>query len=170
MNDNVKTHRPAEITALVPQAPPPLPVPSPEPVPPPPSIADFTANIRRLHSEFGEAASFMLAKAIEIGERLIAAKDALKHGKFEDYVTLECGIDPSTSQMYRKLAKGKCTINQWLAANPGNSRVLSQAQALKILADANATKRKGKPKTNERKANKTPATLDPPRKGWWPFR
>lgn len=53
MNDNVKTHRPAEITALVPQAPPPLPVPSPEPVPPPPSIADFTANIRRLHSEFG---------------------------------------------------------------------------------------------------------------------
>ncbi len=161
MSDKLKPLRviervPTLSTALVPRTSG-LPVPIPRARP----LADITADVRRLHAENMAGLSKMLANGIVIGDLLLEAKETVGHGNFEDYVTLECGISLSTSDVYRKLAKGKDVINQWLVANSRTSVTLSQAQALKILVSAQP-----KLKGAKKKSKSEPPAPAKPRKFW----
>jgi hypothetical protein len=99
--------------------------------------------------------------AIRTGESLIAAKGLVGHGQFQDYVTLDCGLKLSTANLYMKLAQHKGAYSQLLAANPQDSKGLSQAELLRFLSSA-SQKRKRK----TAKPNKPPA-IPKSRWRWW---
>jgi hypothetical protein len=110
------------------------------------SREDCAKDIRRAHAEAIAGLSHFVIKAIEAGSRLEEAKKAIAHGDFGDFVTLECGLKPSTARLYMKLARGKDKLTQGVAANQQRSSVLTQAQALKLLG----SKARPKPKPKKR--------------------
>jgi len=75
----------------------------------------------------------------------------------------DCGFKLSTANARMKIATGKDTIYQYLAANPQNSRGLSQAQALKFLSQ-------GQQKRKARKRAKKPEPAAKPATDWVVFR
>ncbi len=106
------------------------------------TLANITGDVRRSHSEAMAGLSASAAKAIEAGEFLLELKKAVRHGQFQDVVTLDCGLKLSTAQMYMKLAAHKDELSQLVAANPQTSRALTQAAALKFLSSAQQKKRR----------------------------
>jgi hypothetical protein len=120
-------------TALVLRPEAPLPAPLPEAAR---TLAEIARDVQRSHAEFMAGLSQTAVKAIETGEFLLEAKQLVKHGQWQDFVMLDCGLKLSTAQMYMKLAAHKDELEQLVAANPQSSRGLSQAQALKFLSSA----------------------------------
>ncbi|WP_426410035.1 DUF3102 domain-containing protein [Bradyrhizobium ganzhouense] len=114
-------------------------------VPPaPPTLAERAATIRNQHGRAMAALGESLTAAIDAGKELIAAKASVKHGLWQDYVGIECGISLSTANNYMRLAKHEAQLTPLLSANPQTSAFLSQAQALKFLGEERK-KRKRKP-------------------------
>ena len=109
-----------------------------------PTLAERAINIRREHGKAMTALADSLTAAIAAGKELIAAKATVKHGLWQDYVGIECGLSLSTAQNYMRLAKHEAQLTPLLSANAQTSGFLSQAQALKFLGDERK-KRKRKP-------------------------
>jgi hypothetical protein len=120
----------------------------------PRSLAEIMTDVRRSHAEVMAGLSHSAAKAIRAGEFLVEAKDQLKHGEFQLFVTLDCGIAQRTAQIYMKLASHKDKLIQLVDTNARRSAGLSQAQALKFLAST--AKKSGRGKTRKPDAKKEP--------------
>jgi Protein of unknown function (DUF3102) len=112
--------------------------------PTPPTLAERAINIRSEHGKVMTALADSLKAAIAAGKELIAAKATVKHGLWQDYVGIECGLSLSTAQNYMRLAKHEAQLAPLLSANVQTSGFLSQAQALKFLGDERKRRKKRK--------------------------
>jgi Protein of unknown function (DUF3102) len=66
-------------------------------------------EIRRHHKAVARHARSMLAEAIVAGEKLIEAKELLRHGEFGPWLTY-CGVNRRTASLYMKLAREKSNV------------------------------------------------------------
>jgi len=110
--------------------------------PPPPTLDELTAQIRSAHAEAIGAFAAGAEAAIKAGKALLAAKAARPHGRWLDYVAVDCGLSPSTAQVYMKLARHEPQLRELLAVNSRGSGYLSQAEALRLLSVAHRSRRK----------------------------
>lgn len=101
--------------------------------PPPPPLAELTALIRMKHYQVEAALLTAVARAIETGKALIAAKKQVGHGNFEDYVTIECRFTVRTAQNYMRLAKHEAKLGQLLAHKNEGRSYLTMNEALKFI-------------------------------------
>lgn len=97
------------------------------------SVATITAEIRVITAQ---ARKMMLTAAVEIGERLLEAKEMVPHGEWAAYLQNEVEFSQSTAQNFMKLAKeygtgGKSLFENSKSQTFGN---LSYSQALRLLA------------------------------------
>jgi hypothetical protein len=113
------------------------------PVEQPRPLAEIMGDVRRSHDAVMAGLSHSAAHTIRAGEFLLEAKTQLKHGEFQIFKTLDCGLTLSTAQIYMKLARHKDQLNQLVGANPQRSVGLSQAQALKFLASGQRKSKRG---------------------------
>jgi hypothetical protein len=136
-------------------------VPQPEPqlpaIIPPRSLIQIARDVQRSNAEAIEGLSHYAVKAIATGMYLNEAKATLKHGRFRDFVELDCGLKYSTANMYMKFAKNKDKIDQWVDANLQSSRALSQADLLRICEQMQR-----KPKAKHATKAKATAPITPP--------
>ena len=114
------------------------------PVEQPRPLAEIMGDVRRSHDAVMAGLSHSAAHAIRAGEFLLEAKTQLKHGEFQIFKTLDCGLTLSTAQIYMKLARHKEQLTQLVGTNVQRSRGLSQVQALKFLASAGRKSKPGK--------------------------
>ena len=115
--------------------------------PAPPTLAERALTIRNHHGRAMVALGESLTAAIAAGKELIAAKASVKHGFWQDYLGIECGLSLSTAQNYMRLAKHEAQLAPLLSSNPQTSGFLSQAQALKFLGDEQKKRKRRKPIT-----------------------
>jgi Protein of unknown function (DUF3102) len=66
-------------------------------------------EIRGHHKAVERHARSMLAEAILAGEKLLEAKELLRHGEFGPWLTY-CGVNQRTAQLYMKLAREKRNV------------------------------------------------------------
>lgn len=112
------------------------------------SLPELTTEIQKAHGEVMSALASGAAAAIRAGKALRTAKAVLKkqggHGHWQDYIAIECRLNPRTAQIYMYLAKHEDKLRQLLAAKPQSNAVLSQGEALRLLSVARKKQRRKK--------------------------
>src|SRR5579871_4497106 len=62
-------------------------------------------HIREAHARALEASCRSLHHALWCGHLLLQAKDAVPHGRFEEWVVHHCGFTPQTARSYMRIAR-----------------------------------------------------------------
>ncbi len=110
------------------------------------TLDTLAASIRDAHSEAIASLRAGAAAAIRAGKALVAAKEQLKrecgHGHWEDYVSLDCRLSLRTAQTYMGLARREGELGQLLKGKAPGTAFLTQAQALKLLGSAAASRKR----------------------------
>lgn len=107
---------------------------------PPPTLNERAITIRKAHSDVEAALTTAAERALEAGIELKAAKDAVRHGEWEDYVA-KCGISMRTAQNYMLIAKHKDKVRQLLAEKAQGNAYLSINALLKFVKMLDAKKK-----------------------------
>jgi hypothetical protein len=95
-------------------------------------LSVLAAEIRDAHQDVGAAAKTAVLRAIDAGQRLLEAKDALQHGQWLPWLD-NLGIPARTAQAYMKLA-------QLDPANAQRVAHLGLSQALRAISVAGPVK------------------------------
>ena len=93
--------------------------------------ADLAKAINAALSQMMASARITLARAIEIGELLVIAKERVGHGNFEAWVTDHCQLSYRSARRYMTLARDRTEIEaQAKMANVANLNVTTAQRLL----------------------------------------
>ena len=95
------------------------------------SLADLAARIRDEHQQVASAMQAGLAHALTAGELLLAAKKQIEHGRWEAWITEQCGIHERTGQQYMRIATELPKLDPEKAKRVS---LLSFREALRVIA------------------------------------
>ena len=117
--------------------------------------ADLAKAINAALSQMMASARITLARAIEIGELLVIAKDRVGHGNFEAWVTDHCQLSYRSARRYMTLARDRTEIEaQAKMANVANLNVTTAQRLLappKKQEGSGQGEGSGRPKTEKYK-------------------
>lgn len=94
----------------------------------------LAANIRTWHAAVNGAMGTAYQHALDIGDALIAAKAAIKHGQWLDWLKRECDLSERTARRYMEIAGSR----EQLAQIGHTVSDLSMRGALKLIQKARA--------------------------------
>jgi hypothetical protein len=109
-------------------------------VPPSPTLEERAVKIRQAHVDVAAAILTAVERALHAGLELKAAKDEVKHGRFEHYVA-RCGLSMKAAQNYMRLTRHEPAVRQLLAEKAQGNAYLTMAEALKFVAGLEAKKK-----------------------------